>query len=111
MTSLGHYPFRFQRRQFTNSTRQGFDLAREKRCPGGSGRTARQAAEIMNSMQGMNARGPNHFMPGSTQIQRPVCEGVTLTDMVFYRAAAFEFPAGRYAFPSPNGVLMHKAPV
>ena len=81
----------------------------EKRCPGGSGRTARQAAEIMNSMQGMNAQGPNHFMPGSTQIQCPVYEGVTPTHMVFYRGALFEFRAGRYAFSSPNGVLMHEA--
>jgi len=65
----------------------------------------------MNSMQGMNAQGTNHFVPGSTQIQCPVCDGVTLTYMVFYRGAMFEFPAGRYAFPSPNVVLMHKAPV
>jgi len=61
-------------------------------------------------MQGMNAQGPSHSMPGRTQIQCPICEGVTPTHMVFYRGATFEFPAGRYAFPSPNVVLMHKAP-
>lgn len=82
----------------------------------------------MNRMQGMNAQGPNHFMPGSMQIQCPVCD-VTCrfsltaesrvnwrdpTHVVFYRGATFEFLAGRYAWrcerSSPNGVLMHEAP-
>ena len=64
-------------------------------------------------MQGMNAQEPSNFMPGRTQIQCPICEGVTPTHVEFYRGALFEFRAGRYAwrgeFPSPNGVMMHKA--